>query len=163
MYHHQYFTSLLTSKMHVKVTIIVLIMIISFATSETYNHQQDVSSRSNGIDRRKPGQDDQLDTFLNVPQYPPTGCGSCKDREEIKMKNLETIKTQVLNRMGFKKAPNITGRVLPHVPQHFLSLYDQTSMQSDEPIYKTGPSIVEEIDDFHVKTEKVITFAQQCK
>lgn len=149
--------------MHVKVSIIVLITIISFATStDTYNNhqQQEVSSRSNGIDRRKPGQDDQLDTFLNVPQY--TGCSSCKDRDEIKSKNLETIKSQVLSRMGFQKPPNMTGRAVPHVPQHFLNDFDQ-SMQSDQAVYKTGPAIIEEYDDYHVKREKVITFAQQCK
>lgn len=144
---------------NVKVLIFILITIISFATSE--KHNQDVSSRSNGIDRRKPGQDDQLDAFLNVQQQYP-GCGSCKMREEIKSKNLEAIKSEVLRRMGFQKAPNMTGRALPHLPSNVLSRYDQ-GMQSDEPIYKIGPSITEEVDDYHVKTEKVITFAQPCK
>lgn len=101
------------------------------------------------------------------------GCGSCQMREELKSRNLEAIKGEVLRRMGFQTAPNITGRVLPQVPAHILAKVDgammsggagaYSGMQSDEPQDFEGPTITEEEDDFHIKTETVLTFAQPCK
>lgn len=119
-------------------------------------------SKSNGIDRRKTTEE-QLEGFTLAPHY--AGCGSCKKREEIKERNLELLKEDILRKMGFKSAPNMTGKVLPHVPPHILSSLDLDyyGMQSDEPQFKPGPTITEEIDDYHVKTEKIISFAEPRK
>lgn len=125
-------------------------------------------TRSNTIDKRKFSSESSYDD-QNVEDYTTTpqlvGCGACTVREEIKSRSLEAIKGDVLRKMGFQSAPNVTGRVLPQVPPHILAMVDQgyAGMQSDEPQYRTGPSISEEVDDFHVKTKKVITFAQPCK
>lgn len=127
-------------------------------------HHQNTPNRSNTISKRRYG--DTTSPSESYSYNPQTsGCGSCRIREEIKNRNLEAIKDEVLRRMGFQSAPNVTGRNLPKVPPHVLAMFDQGygGMQSDEPQFKTGFSISEEEDDFHVKTEKVLTFAQPCK
>lgn len=128
------------------------------------NHHQDVPSRSNNINKRRFPEDAQGEEYSFTPTV-PSGCGSCKMRKEIKNRNLEAIKSEVLRRMGFQSAPNVTGRSLPKVPAHVMAKFDQSygGMQSDEPQFKTGFSISEEEDEYHVKTEKVLSFAQPCK
>lgn len=109
---------------------------------------------------------DNLDQSEEFPQ--PTqqsGCISCRMREEIKIRNLEMIKGEILRRMGFQQAPNITGKELPQIPSRYLAMVDpEYGMQSDEPHqFKTGFSITEEEDEFFVKTQKILTFAQPCE
>lgn len=104
-----------------------------------------------------------------TPDYPePTPqssrCSSCMMREQIKQRNLEVIKGEILRRMGFSQAPNITGKVLPQVPPHFLAMVEDYGMQSDQPSQKVEViSEEDEEDEYHIKTQKVITFAQPCK
>ncbi|CAH0548561.1 unnamed protein product [Brassicogethes aeneus] len=86
-----------------------------------------------------------------------SNCGGCKMREELKQRNLEVIKAELLKKMGFTHPPNMTGKILPDIPPHILQDFE---MQSDEPEFKTGVSVHEEEDEYHVKTQKVLTFAK---
>lgn len=95
---------------------------------------------------------------------PPTSsCGACKNREDLKNRSLEIIKLEVLQKLGLKLAPNITGKVLPQVPQHLLAMVKDldgsSQIMSDAP-HTTAYSIMEEEDDYHAKTQKVLVFAQ---
>ncbi|XP_068901537.1 growth/differentiation factor 8 [Tenebrio molitor] len=130
---------------------LVILAMVAPTFSDKY---QEGRNRSSSIVRRRFA--DEVEAATQPP------CGSCKMREEIKNRNLEVIKGEVLRRMGFQTAPNVTGRVLPPVPPHFLAKVDleMGAMQSDEPMFKTGYSITEEEDDYHVKTQEVLTFAQ---
>lgn len=141
------------------ISIFVILVSISGPTSS----DREIRNRSNSIVKRR-----FTDSFddMPIPTQSSTGCGSCKIREEIKTRNLEVIKGEVLRRMGFESAPNVTGRDLPPVPDHFLERVDLGTfggMLSDEPEFKTGYSITEEEDDYHIKTQEVLTFAQPCK
>ncbi|KAF5303311.1 hypothetical protein FQA39_LY10050 [Lamprigera yunnana] len=132
-------------------TAVLLILILPIICEKSPSS----ASRSNSIDKLS------NEDFTSASQT--IGCSSCRMREEIKTRSLETIKANVLKKMGFQTAPNITGRVLPKVPPHILTMVEQgypSGMQSDEPQFRTGPFITDEDDDFHVKTEKVLTFAQ---
>ncbi|EFX67989.1 hypothetical protein DAPPUDRAFT_114946 [Daphnia pulex] len=117
--------------------------------------------------------------------YIPSNCTSCIQREELRRRNLEVIKDQILSKLGMQRAPNMTGRLPPRIPplDHLLDLY---GMQGDAPpaggghgrgghhnggghhhhhqqsdqAFQTGPVYDEEEDDFHARTEKVIAFSQ---
>lgn len=93
----------------------------------------------------------------------PPSCGSCKNLEDVKARSLEMIKEQILRKIGMKKAPNITGRILPQIPLHELAMIDQglAEMQSDQPEFKPGISVTEEEDDDHARTEKMFIFSQK--
>lgn len=114
--------------------------------------------------------------------YIPSNCTSCIQREELRRRNLEVIKDQILSKLGMQRAPNMTGRLPPRIPplDHLLDLY---GMQGDAPpagghgrgsgghhhhqqsdqAFQTGPVYDEEEDDFHARTEKVIAFSQHRK
>lgn len=92
-------------------------------------------------------------------------CSSCnKMKEQVKHWHLEAIKGDLLGKMGYESAPNVTARNLPPIPPHVLAEFDQGMMQSDQPQqFKAGFTFSEEEDDYHVKTERVFTFARPCK
>lgn len=108
---------------------------------------------------------------------PAPGCQSCMYREGLRNLSLQTIKEEILNKLGMKHAPNTTGRQLPKIPplHHLLQIYEQqqqslgfSGMQGDEPIrststFKPGSVVQEEEDDYHARTERVIAFAQPCE
>ncbi|XP_056639911.1 growth/differentiation factor 8 isoform X1 [Diorhabda sublineata] len=124
-------------------TYFILVLLIPFTVTDKHN-------RSNNVQKRP---DEARHTG---------GCHSCRMREEIKQRNLMIIKDEILRRMGFEEAPNITGKSLPSVPSEFLMKFEEENggMQSDQPQFQSGYTVTEEEDDYHVKTEKILGFAQ---
>lgn len=127
------------------------------------------STRSNTIDRRKIPEDSESGEFEGISSpvvaaaATPIRCISCV-REEIKYRSIQVIKSEVLKKLGFENPPNISGKVLPKVPSQVLSMVladTGDGYQGDQPQFHG--SYADEEDDFHVKTEKVIVFAQTCK
>ncbi|KAG8035702.1 hypothetical protein G9C98_001130 [Cotesia typhae] len=84
--------------------------------------------------------------------------------EEIRALNLEAIKEQILNKLGLKQAPNMTGRALPKIPP-ISKLMDLYGMQADEPVILREQSLpgtkhyYDEVDEFTAKTESVFALA----
>lgn len=126
-----------------------------------YTYPEKLSNRSNNLQKRL--QEDPLD--YPVPTQPASGCSSCRMRDEVKQRNIDVLKGEILRRMGFQHAPNITGKVLPQIPQHYLAMVDPDfGMQSDQPMSTSGMAINDDDDEeFRVRTEKILTFAQPCK
>lgn len=87
-------------------------------------------------------------------------CTRCSTQGESRAMRLNTIKTQILNKLGMKRAPNVTRRALPEIPplHRLLDRYDAGLMQSDAP-FQPGEEYDDE-DDFHVAAEKIISFGQ---
>uniref|UniRef100_A0ABD2WMH1 TGF-beta propeptide domain-containing protein n=1 Tax=Trichogramma kaykai TaxID=54128 RepID=A0ABD2WMH1_9HYME len=87
-------------------------------------------------------------------------CNACRMHEEIRALSLEAIKEQILNKLGMKQAPNMTGRALPRIPP-ISKLMDMYGMQADQPLGHE-PKIThhEEVDDSVAKTDVVIALAQ---
>ncbi|KOX79213.1 Inhibin beta chain [Melipona quadrifasciata] len=87
-------------------------------------------------------------------------CNACRMHEEIRALSLEAIKEQILNKLGLKQAPNMTGRALPRIPP-ISKLMDMYGMQADQPQpLEPGISHHEEIDEYAAKTESVFALAQ---
>ncbi|CAG9861790.1 unnamed protein product [Phyllotreta striolata] len=130
-------------------TYLVLALLIPYTITEKH--------RSNTILKRRspePGASEE-------PRR-TAGCHSCRMREEIKQRNLLVIKDEILRRIGFEKAPNITGKPLPQIPSElFMKIEEENGgMQSDQPAFQSGYTVTEEEDDYHVRTEKILAFAQ---
>lgn len=89
-------------------------------------------------------------------------CSACRMHEEIRALSLEVIKEQILNKLGLKQAPNITGRALPRIPP-ISKLMDMYGMQSDQPPPEPGIAHHEEFDEYAAKTESVFALAQPRK
>ncbi|XP_011494685.1 PREDICTED: growth/differentiation factor 8 isoform X2 [Ceratosolen solmsi marchali] len=87
-----------------------------------------------------------------------SSCNACRMHEEIRAMSLEAIKEQILNKLGLKQAPNMTGRALPRIPP-ISKLMDMYGMQADQPL-EPGITHHEEIDEFAAKTESVFAFPQ---
>lgn len=88
-------------------------------------------------------------------------CNACRMHEEIRALSLEAIKEQILNKLGLKQAPNMTGRALPRIPP-ISKLMDMYGMQADQPL-EPGITHHEEIDEYAAKTESVFALAQPRK
>ncbi|KAG6794344.1 growth/differentiation factor 8 [Apis mellifera caucasica] len=87
-------------------------------------------------------------------------CNACRMHEEIRALSLKAIKEQILNKLGLKQAPNMTGRALPRIPP-ISKLMDMYGMQADQPQpLEPGISHHEEIDEYAAKTESVFALAQ---
>lgn len=113
--------------------------------------------------------DDEYEEDFTTPAATSTGaaggCSACRMREELKNVSLAAIKEQILSKLGISQAPNTTGRTLPKVPPVLLDKYRKgqhlvAGMLGDEPVFKPGPVVHDEDDDYHARTDKVIAFAQ---
>lgn len=87
-----------------------------------------------------------------------SNCNACRIHEEIRALSLEAIKEQILNKLGLKQAPNMTGRAMPRIPP-ISKLMDMYGMQADQPL-EPGITHHEEIDEYAAKTESVFALAQ---
>ncbi|XP_020280465.1 growth/differentiation factor 11-like [Pseudomyrmex gracilis] len=83
-------------------------------------------------------------------------CSTCRMHEELRELSLQAIKEQILNKLGLRQAPNMTGRALPRIPA-LSKLMDMYGMQSDQP-QSFGPTY--EDDEYSAKTESVFALAQ---
>ncbi|KAI4496709.1 hypothetical protein M0804_000519 [Polistes exclamans] len=89
-----------------------------------------------------------------------TACNACRMHEEIRALSLEAIKEQILNKLGLKQAPNMTGRAFPRIPP-ISKLMDMYGMQADQPqSVEPGITYHEEIDEYAAKTESIFALAQ---
>lgn len=92
-----------------------------------------------------------------------SACNTCRKHEEIRALSLQAIKEQILNKLGLKQAPNMTGRALPRIPS-ISKLMDMYGMQSDQPQpLEPGITHHEEIDEYAAKTESAFVLAQPRK
>lgn len=129
-----------------EVTTLLLALVVAAASCQ--RHQD-----SNNVSRRR-----------HEDQHQQPLCSSCnKMKEQVKHWHLEAIKGDLLGKMGYESVPNVTAKNLPPIPPHVLAEFDMGMMQSDQPQFKTGFTFSEEEDDYHVKTERVFTFAKPCK
>lgn len=85
-------------------------------------------------------------------------CNACRMHEEIRALSLEAIKEQILNKLGLKQAPNMTGWAPPKIPP-ISKLMDMYGMQSDQPL-EPGITYHDEVDEYAAKTESVFALAQ---
>jgi hypothetical protein len=135
-----------------------------------------VSGIRGALSRRSDRAPDQLNETEDEVTTPASGCQSCLFREGLRNLSLQTIKEEILNKLGMKHAPNTTGRMLPKIPplHHLLQIYEQqqqqqgqgqglSGMQGDEPVRTAGSVEQEEEDDYHARTDRVIAFAQPCE
>jgi hypothetical protein len=115
-----------------------------------------------------------IEEFTNDELSQTENCTRCVMHEEAKTRRLETIKVNILNKLGLKVAPNITGKSLPRIPPlHYL--LDRYNMLGDDPRV-SGPqqhnSYLDDHDhtldkddeadyeEFFVNAERSISFAQ---
>lgn len=144
-----------------RIIIFVLLIPRVFCFNELMN-------RTNIIDRRSVSPSYSKDQILEDGLG--GGCGSCAKRQDIRNRSLENIKEQILFRLGMQEPLNTTGRRLPQVPQDMLAqlagiMPGFNGMLGDQPQspFTPGPSVSEEEDTLHIKTESVYAFAKPCK
>lgn len=102
-------------------------------------------------------------TAVASNNYRDGGCNACRMHEEIRALSLEAIKEQILNRLGLKQAPNMTGRALPRIPP-ISKLLDMYGMQADQPqSVEPGITYHEQMDEYSAKTESVFALAHPRK
>lgn len=96
-------------------------------------------------------------------RYKAKGCHDCTTlHEDIKALTIESIKEQILNKLGFDEPPNVTAQALPKIPQ-FNKIWEKYGdMQGDQPL-ESGISHYEEIDEHTAKTETVFVFMHRRK
>jgi hypothetical protein len=105
-------------------------------------------------------------TVLSKPPAPgsyiPSNCSVCVSHEEIRRLSKQKIQEDILQKLGMRHAPNMTGRPKPKIPP-LERLIENFGMQGDQPDrFQPGESFHEE-DDFHAKTTMVIVVAQTSK
>lgn len=141
-----------------------LLLVVFVVGGSSYT---DLVNRTNIIDRRSVNpsfKDQTLEEGLSG------ACGSCQKRQDVRNRSLENIKEQILFRLGMQEPLNTTGRKLPQVTQDMLAqlagfnIPGFNGMLGDQPqSFTPGPTISEEEDTLHMKTESVMTFAKPCK
>jgi hypothetical protein len=100
---------------------------------------------------------------------PPKKCAHCWMREEVKRLRIESIKTQILQKLRLKAPPNITKEKIPHIPnRHTLhGLLNKFGMQADDPSQRFGAEVGAEdmykYEDYYVNTFKSINFGEVRK
>ncbi|XP_067124995.1 growth/differentiation factor 8 [Centruroides vittatus] len=88
-------------------------------------------------------------------------CSRCLMHDDMKALRIDAIKSEILSKLGLRHPPNISGKAVPKIPP-LHQLLDQYDMQKDAPgePFMPGPQFEEEVDDYHVTAEKLISFGQ---
>lgn len=98
--------------------------------------------------------------------YVQRNCSSCLVREEAKWARIERIKTDLLQKLGFKHPPNTTTRDLPPIVPHLQGLLVKWGFQSDS-VLSDAPMDNNRIDlqpeEYGAQTERVFSFAVERK
>lgn len=86
-------------------------------------------------------------------------CSLCKLREQDKNFRLDTIKGQILNKLGFSnsKLPNMTGKNFPRTPS-LQKIIDQYEMQGDQPYGGMDEYLPE--DEYYGQVQRAYTISQ---
>ncbi|XP_043222106.1 growth/differentiation factor 8-like [Amphibalanus amphitrite] len=92
----------------------------------------------------------------------PASCQHCHVREAQKQLQVESIKAQILQKLGMEQAPNMTGRKLPVVSEALIQAY----MQPRDDVAGDGSQhdqefMAYESDDDHSQLEKMWTFSSR--
>jgi hypothetical protein len=147
----------------------------SLRNSAHTSHTSDTSLSSNAH-KSSNEEDEQLEDLTVDEEFSSHNCTRCVLHEEAKSRRLETIKVNILNKLGLKVAPNITGKSLPRIPP-LHHLLDRYNMLGDDPRV-SGPQLLnsfiedndhtidkeeEDLEEFFVNAERSISFAQKRK
>jgi hypothetical protein len=89
-------------------------------------------------------------------------CKVCKVMESDKKLRLATIKSTILDKLGFSSSnlPNMTGKAIPKIPS-LRHMIEQQDMQSDAPHQHYDDYLPE--DEFYGQVKKAYTIAQKRK
>lgn len=110
----------------------------------------------------------QEETFLSDDTLPCPNCVLPKDanqQRQLDLLRIETIKHQLLSKLGLRAKPNVTSTI----PREVLL---QTLYRSDEarPLLQDAPPpsfqslpLLEEEEDYYAKTSEIISFAEPGK
>lgn len=106
---------------------------------------------------------EQEDSFLTVDSYPCPNCVFSNDinhQRQLDLLRIETIKHQLLSKLGLRAKPNVTSTIPRDVLLQTLYRSEEarTYLQDLSPAnYQTSYSAEEE--DYFAKTSEIITFA----
>lgn len=86
-------------------------------------------------------------------------CSACNTHNKLRELSLEAIREEILNKLGLKQAPNMTGRAIPKIPpiSKLMDMYGE--IQNDGPL----ESLESEDDNFSARTESLIALAAPRK
>lgn len=156
------------------VLVLIVITILSFVRCN--NHQMKrtnsdrtvVNQRYNQWQKKiHPKTNEPQPTPLSeetVRQYVQKNCTSCLIREEAKFARIEKIKEDLLQKLGFKNAPNTSGE-LPLITPHLQNIFERWGVRSDG-VQAEGNEYGNTVDgqeSFAARTERVYSFATECK
>lgn len=101
-----------------------------------------------------------------IQSYVQRNCSTCLVREEAKWARIERIKSDLLQKLGFKNPPNATARDLPPIVPHLQGLLIKWGFQTDN-VLSDAPMENNRIDlqpeEFEAQTERVYSFATERK
>ena len=106
---------------------------------------------------------DEMISTSNETQNGTDGeCKVCKVMESDKKLRLATIKSTILDKLGFSgnDLPNMTGKAIPKIPS-LQRVFEQHEMQSDAPYQDYDDYLPE--DEFYGQVKKAYTIAQERK
>ncbi|XP_064648037.1 growth/differentiation factor 8-like [Lineus longissimus] len=124
-----------------------------------------IDSQSNQDGYDLPVEDDSAE--VTQIHRPPKKCAHCWMREEVKQLRIESIKTQILQKLRLSAPPNITKEKIPNVPdRHPLHGHlNKFGVQADDPTERLGSEVGAEdmykYEDYYVNTVKSINFGEK--
>lgn len=122
---------------------------------DDYTEYETQGSAQTGLDYTTEDVSENNDTLNETGD----ACSVCKLREQDRKFRLETIKRQILNKLGFSnsKLPNMTGKNFPRTPS-LQKLIDQYEMQGDQPYGGMDDYLPE--DEYYGQVQRAYTMSQ---